>query len=150
MLNLLVLFICVPLVELYLLFKLAEHTSIGATLLIVILTGVVGTWLARSQGWRTYQRIQREIQGGHVPTTALLDAAMIFVAGALLLTPGILTDLFGLSLLIPFFRRRYRVWAARWIKRHFHVVSASDFSGTEGRSRIIDSYVSKPEQDDQP
>jgi UPF0716 protein FxsA len=139
--KLLVLFIVVPLVELWLLLLLAQHTTASFTLLVVIVTGVVGTALARSQGWRTYQQIHQQVHEGHLPAEALLDAAMIFVAGALLLTPGILTDLFGLSLLVPFFRRQYRRWTAEWMKRHFRVTTFPPPSPPGSRSRIIDSYV---------
>ena len=75
---LLLLFIVVPFVELALLLKLAEITSWLHTLLLVIVTGVLGTWLARSQGVRTYRKIQQSLSAGQMPTDSLLDAAMIF------------------------------------------------------------------------
>ena len=68
---------------------------------------------------------------------------MIFCAGALLLTPGLLTDIFGLSLLIPWFRQRYRRRITAWIDRHFQV-HAFDASSSQERTKIIDSYVVEP------
>lgn len=141
--KLLILFIAVPFLELALLLYLADTTSWSFTLGVVIVTGIVGSFLAKSQGWRTYQRIQQELAAGRMPGESMVDAVMIFVAGALLLTPGILTDAFGFSLLIPVCRRFYRARLSRWFKSRFHVQSdgAGGWTATSGRSEIIDSYV---------
>ncbi len=138
--KLLALFVLVPLAELTLLLLLARQTGLWTALATVVGTGVAGTLLARSQGLKTLRGIQRELSEGKIPTDRLLDAAMIFCAGALLLTPGLLTDAFGLSLLIPVFRRRYRQILRQWISRHFHVGPFAS-TGTAERSEIIDSYV---------
>ncbi len=138
--KLLALFVLVPLVELVLLLILAAHTGLGTTLLIVVGTGVAGTLLARSQGWKTMRNIQLAVSQGKNPTDSLLDAAMIFCAGALLLTPGLLTDALGLSLLVSPVRRQYRKLLRRWISRHFQIGSF-DSTVTDDRSEIIDSYV---------
>ena len=138
---LLLLFIVVPFVELALLLKLAELTSWIHTLLLVIATGVLGTWLARSQGLRTYRKIQQPLSAGQMPTDSLLDAAMIFVAGALLLTPGILTDLFGFSLLFPMTRQLYRRWLVKRFKARFTMQTRFGNSEPRPGAEIIDSYV---------
>ena len=106
--QLLFLFCVVPFVELWLLLAVAERTSALATLALVIFTGIVGAGLARQQGFSVLQKLQSEMAANRVPTTALADGAMILVAGALLLTPGILTDAFGFSLLVPPIRVLYR------------------------------------------
>ena len=90
LLKLLALFVIVPLVELALLLKLGDVVGWEVTLFIVIVTGAVGSWLAKSQGWRAYRRIHEELTAGRLPAEPLMDAVMIFIAGALLLTPGIL------------------------------------------------------------
>ena len=138
---LLLLFIGVPFVELVLLLKMADMTSPWHTLLLVIVTGMVGTWLARSQGIRTYRKIQQALAAGQMPTDSLIDAAMIFVAGALLLTPGILTDLFGFSLLFPPTRRLYRHWLVTRFKGRFKMQTTFNPDGREQASQVIDSYV---------
>ncbi|MFO7903351.1 MAG: FxsA family protein [Pirellulaceae bacterium] len=138
--KLLFLFVVVPLVELMLLLLLADWTSAQFTFLLVIVTGVVGTLLARSQGWKTFRRIQLELNNGKLPTDALLDAAMIFCAGTLLLTPGVLTDILGMTLLIPICRRWYRRRLLTWIRRHFKIQTFHS-AAADDRSRIIDSYV---------
>jgi UPF0716 protein FxsA len=150
---LLLAFILVPLVELSLLLLLGAHTYWWLPLAVVIVTGACGAWLARLQGFQTYRRIQQDLREGRLPADSLLDAAMIFVAGALLLTPGMLTDLFGFSLLLPPCRRFYKRAAVRWAKANFRVrtfagpgTGPGDFASTH-RDRIIDSYVVDRSQD---
>lgn len=95
------LFIVVPAVEMTLLVELGSRIGGVGTLALVITTGVVGASLAKRAGLDVLRRIQTETQQGHVPTDALLDGAIILVAGVLLVTPGILTDLVGFACLIP-------------------------------------------------
>lgn len=142
LLRLFLLFIVVPFVELVLLLRLAQATSPAATLALVIVTGIIGTLLARSQGFRTYQEIQRALAEGRVPTDSLIDGVLIFIAGAVLLTPGILTDLCGFTLLIPFTRRYVRIWLVKRFKKHFKMDTAFAKDTTQpGSSEVIDSYV---------
>lgn len=147
--KLLALFIFVPLAELWLLLSLARHTSIWTALLVVLVMGVAGTLLVKAQGCRTMRRITEELQQGRLPTDALLDAAMIFCAGALLLTPGLLTDMLGISLLIPYCRRRYRRAVVPWVRKHMHIQSWTG-APPNARSEIVDSYVINPPDDKRP
>jgi UPF0716 protein FxsA len=101
LLKLIALFTIVSLTELFLLMKLAELTSVGLTIGIVVLTCIVGGTLARREGLRAWQRIVQELAAGRLPGDALIDGMIILVGGALLVTPGILTDLVGLATLIP-------------------------------------------------
>ncbi len=151
--KLLILFVVVPLIELTLLLGLGHRTGPLVPLLVVIATGFAGTLLARMQGWKTFRRIQVELSEGKLPTNALLDATMIFCAGALLLTPGMLTDAFGMSLLIPFTRRWYRRRLLAWIRNNFKVQAFNAFNpnatpfdpnASGERSQVIDSYVVDP------
>lgn len=154
--RLLLLLVVTPIVELYLLFRVSELTSPLFTIILTIVTGVVGSRLAKRQGWKTYQRIQQEMSGGRMPTDSLVDAFMILAAGLLLMTPGVLTDIFGFSLLVPFFRTLYRGWLIDWFKQNvkvqtFHSQSFSaGFTGRPEQSdEIIDSYVvEKPKEID--
>jgi UPF0716 protein FxsA len=84
------------------------------TIALVILTGVAGAALARAQGLGVVRRLQHELQQGGLPTDALIDGLLILVAGAVLLTPGLLTDLFGFWLLVPRGRSLVRSSVARW------------------------------------
>ena len=105
LLRLLFLFTVVPLIELVLLYWLAQQIDWGPTLGLILLTGFVGAALARHEGLRCLSRIQQKMADGQLPGDPLLDGLMILVAGALLVTPGVLTDLVGFALLMPVFRR---------------------------------------------
>lgn len=111
LLRLLLLFTLVPLVELYLLIRLGRYIGVGATVAIVIGTGVVGAWLTRMQGLRVLRELRQRIESGQMPTGPLIDGLLILVAGAVLLTPGLITDACGFLLLTP----RFRAVVHRWI-----------------------------------
>ncbi len=105
------LFLCftlIPVIELYLLIK--AGTVIGGfnTVLLVIFTGFAGAWLARMEGMNTMMKLRANLQQGLMPAEELLDAAIIFVAGAVLITPGLLTDGLGLLLLWPVTRNKFK------------------------------------------
>jgi UPF0716 protein FxsA len=115
--RLILLFTLVPLVELFLLIKIG--TVIGAlpTVLIVVGTGVLGAYLARQQGFQVWSRIQREMELGMFPAEDLLDGLLIFGAGVVLLTPGVITDVLGILILIPVTRHYIREWIKRRLQR---------------------------------
>jgi UPF0716 protein FxsA len=102
--RLLLLFVIVPAVELALLIEVGGRIGTLATLGLIAATGVVGAALARSQGLSVLRQVQRELAEGRLPAGALVDGAIILVAGALLMTPGILTDALGFLCLLPGFR----------------------------------------------
>ena len=116
--RLVLLFTLVPLVELFLLIKIG--TMIGAlpTVLIVVGTGVLGAYLARQQGFQVWSRIQREMELGMFPAEDMLDGLLIFGAGVVLLTPGVITDVIGILILIPF----TRLYIREWIKRRLQIM----------------------------
>ena len=95
------LFIVVPAVELVLLIEVGKQFGTLATLGLIVATGFIGAALARHQGLAVLSRLRSEVGAGHLPGDALLDGALILVAGALLVTPGVLTDAVGFLLLIP-------------------------------------------------
>lgn len=103
--RLLFLFIVVPIAELYLLIQLGMRIGLMPTLGTIVLTGFLGATLARWQGLSILSKIQNELRLGRPPALELLEGAMVAVGAIVLLAPGILTDLFGFSLLIPNFRK---------------------------------------------
>ena len=113
-------FVLMPMIELALMMRLAEGIGWQRALIVVIVTGVVGAALARSQGLRVLRDIQRETQAGRLPAARLLDGVMILVAGVLLITPGLLTDGVGLGLLVPPVRSAIRAWLRRRIENGIH------------------------------
>ena len=98
---LLSLFVIVPFVELVLLRWLADATSWQFAVLVVLVTGIGGSALARWQGIGVWRKLQTQLAGGELPGKTLVDGMLILFAGAFLITPGILTDILGFLLLIP-------------------------------------------------
>ncbi len=111
--RLIFLFVAVPLVELAILLQVAQVIGLVPTIALVVTTGVAGAALARHQGLRAFLAVQQELASGRLPGRALLDGLSILVGGAFLLTPGILTDIAGFSLLLPLSRR----WLQGVVKR---------------------------------
>jgi UPF0716 protein FxsA len=103
--RLLLLFINVPALELILLIQIGQWVGTLPTFGLIIFTGILGAFLARRQGVQVLGRMRSEMQKGQLPTEAIFDGAIILVAGALLMTPGILTDTVGFLCLIPATRR---------------------------------------------
>ena len=107
---LILLFVLVPVVELALLIKIGQHIGVGYTIGIVIVTGVVGAYLAKLQGLITMRSIQEEINQGRMPADRLFDGVIILCSAILLLTPGVITDIIGFMGLIPFTRNLFKKW----------------------------------------
>jgi len=133
------LFVLVPLAELTLLLMIAEVTHWWVSLGIVIATGFIGASLARYQGAQAWRRLSGDLRSGKLPTDSGLDAVLILIAGIVLITPGVLTDVAGILLLIPLTRgvarRRIKKWAAKRFKVDTQVM----------RSQVVDSYVVEDE-----
>ena len=104
LMRLILLFTIVPLVELAILFKLNAYIGFFSTIGIVVFTGVLGAYLAKSQGKEILFRIRYEMQDGRLPGDQLINGLCVLVGGAMLLTPGILTDMVGFTLVIPMTR----------------------------------------------
>jgi UPF0716 protein FxsA len=114
-LKLFLAFTLVPFMEIYLLIKIGAQVGAFNTILIVILTGLLGASLARLEGIKTMTKVRDSLNRGDLPAEEMLDAMLIFVAGVVLLTPGFLTDLTGLALLVP----KLRFWFKRWLRKKF-------------------------------
>ena len=100
-----VVFLLVPLVEIWLLIQVGGVIGAGWTIFLVVLTAVLGATLVRAQGLSTYGRIQAMLARGQMPALEMLEGLALFLAGALLLTPGFFTDGVGFVLLVPKLRR---------------------------------------------
>lgn len=117
MARLLLLFVVLPAAELALLIEIGSRIGTAATLALIGVTGVVGASLARWQGLGVVTAIQRETTAGRLPAAALVDGVIILLAGALLVTPGVLTDIFGFMCLLPAFRRLIKRALIRRLER---------------------------------
>lgn len=98
---LLLLFIAIPMIEIALFIQVGGVIGLGWTLMIVLATAVIGSWLVRQQGSMALQQLQQSFHALNDPTEPLAHGAMILFSGALLLTPGFFTDAVGFALLIP-------------------------------------------------
>ncbi len=119
--RLLILFTLVPLLELLLLVKLGEVIGFWATVALVVATGALGALLTRIQGLRVLRQVQAELREGRVPAERLLDGLLILIAGAVLLTPGLITDALGFFLLVPPGRRAVRKVISAAAARRFRI-----------------------------
>lgn len=113
-------FLIIPIVEIALFLAVGQSIGIGPTILIVLVTAVAGSYLVARQGRETWFRLTGEFAEGTFPAESLAHGAMILVAGALLLTPGFLTDAVGFALLFPPVREFIRIkvlerYRDRWI-----------------------------------
>ena len=98
------LFLTVPLVEIYFLIQIGEHIGALSTILLCILTAAIGAILLRIQGILTLLRAQRKLQQGEIPADDLLEGLILLISGVLLLTPGFATDVIGFLCLVPALR----------------------------------------------
>lgn len=120
---LLKLFLCftlIPMVELYLLIKVGTVIGGFNTILLVILSGFAGAWLARMEGMNTMFKVRQALNEGIMPAEELIDALIILIAGLVLITPGLLTDTFGLLLLWPVTRKKFK----QFLRRKFDEMQA--------------------------
>jgi len=122
--RLLLAFIIIPILEIYLLIKVGSIIGGLTTILLIILTAIIGTRLLRSQGIATLRKVQTSIQQGEIPTDALLEGIFIILGGALLLTPGFFTDAVGFICLIPILRQ----YLVSWLRKRIAQPIASTFS----------------------
>ncbi len=150
LLKLILLFSIVPLVELALLIQIGRQAGVIFTIVLVGITGVIGVSLARSQGFKTVGRIKNNLNQGHLPADDLLGGLLILGGALFLLTPGLLTDIAGFLLVIPYSRKFFVKIVKRklghHIKDNFHSQYFS-FS-TEDFSDDFDSQQNKNEPEE--
>jgi UPF0716 protein FxsA len=113
------LFLVVPLVELAVIIQIGQWLGVADTIALLVLMSVAGAWLAKREGLAVLRRIQQQLERQRMPGAELLDAGLILLAGALLLTPGFLSDAVGLLLLLPPVRAAVRRGLRRYLARRF-------------------------------
>ncbi len=151
-----VLFIVIPFTELMILLEVGAALGVWPTLGIIILTAMIGYHLFRYQGLKTWRQVESQLAQGEMPTQSVLEGVVILLAGALMITPGLITDTIGLICLLPFSRK----WVLAIVKKRFkskvsvhsahynyhreeHYSSSS--SGNEGRT--VDGEFTDLDQD---
>jgi UPF0716 protein FxsA len=135
------LLIAVPIIELYVLIQVGQVIGVGWTILLLIGISVVGTILLKREGMATWRRLNETIRTGHMPTDEVTDGALVLMGGALLLTPGFVTDVFGLFLLFPLTRSVAKIFA----RKAFGVTMATRFPGVSAATatgrKVYDARV---------
>ena len=133
----LALFILIPLIEIYLFIKVGASIGAFNTILLILATAVIGVALLRRQGMSTLQKVQLQMQQGELPAIGMIEGIMLFVAGALLLTPGFFTDTIGFILLIPPLRKVLALWL---LERSGWIVPIRTHN-SQGRSSSTRNYI---------
>ena len=143
-------FLAVPLIEIALFIQIGGSIGLRWTLLIVVITAVLGTYLVRQQGIQVLQRVQNSFNQLQDPREALAHGAMILFSGALLLTPGFFTDAVGFALLVPGVRLVVFKWARSKIKVASFTTHGTANRPSHEQSDIIDGeYSELPEDRDE-
>jgi UPF0716 protein FxsA len=101
-------FIVVPIVEIYVLIQVGQVIGPWWTILLLIADSILGTWLIRREGGRAWQALRSALDSGRMPAKELADGALILIGGTLMLTPGFVTDAFGILLILPVTRPLFR------------------------------------------
>jgi UPF0716 protein FxsA len=127
----LLVFVGVPLLELYLLIRVGSEIGALPTIGLSILTAILGSWLVRVQGFSVLLRVRGMLDRGEVPALEVLDGALLLIAGVMLLLPGFITDALGFLLLIPPLRRFV-------IRRFVRVIPVHSQPQGEGGPRVIE------------
>jgi UPF0716 protein FxsA len=123
---LVLLFVVLPLADLLLLLEIGTWLGSPTTVALTVLTGVVGAWLVQREGRRVWRAWRKALDGMTVPEHGLVEAALVLLGGVLLVTPGVMTDLVGIVLILP--------WSRRAIARH--VRAAIDRRLARGALRV--------------
>jgi len=130
----------VPFLEIYLLLQIGGLIGPVPTIVLVVLTAVMGTALLRRQGLATWQRFQHSMAQGAIPAYELIEGPIILVGGALLLTPGFITDLLGFACLVPSLRRRI----AQYLLEN-HLLQAAGFQATVKPGDVLEGEFHRDE-----
>ena len=126
---LVVVFLLVPLAELFVIIQVGQAFGALNTIALLIIISAVGAWLVKREGTSVWRRFQHQVSAGAVPGREIADGVMILFAGALLMSPGFLTDLLGISLLLPPVRAVVRAALMKRAARRAGIVRLEGFGG---------------------
>ena len=136
-LAMLVLFIGVPLLEIYVLIQIGQVIGPWWTILLLIADSIFGTWLIRREGGRAWRALREALQSGRMPGRELADGALILIGGTLMLSPGFVTDVFGLVMILPFTRPFARRVLTALVGRRLIVVANGPGQSNRPGPRVI-------------
>ena len=146
-LKLFLLFTILPSFELWLLFQVKDQIGLFETIWLVVLTGIIGASMAKTQGLMVLQDLQSQSKMGLPPTQTLVEGVLVLVGGVLLVTPGILTDAFGFSLIIPFTRKLWAPFVRSWFGKRVKTQGSFHYSTSGGfRTQESDNPIRETEE----
>ncbi|MCK9635149.1 MAG: FxsA family protein [Methylobacter tundripaludum] len=132
----------IPFAEIYLLIQVGGIIGAFPTILLVVFTAVLGAWLLRQQGFSTFQRFQESLAQGVIPAYEMIEGPIILVGGALLLTPGFITDIIGFACLIPSLRRKI----AQYVIENYLIQGGAHFQQAKAaENNVLEGEFSKEE-----
>lgn len=147
---LLLLFLLVPLTEIYFLIVVGGWIGALPTIALVVLTALIGATLARHQGLVTLQRVQASMARGELPAIEMLEGALLLVGGLLLLTPGFFTDAAGFVCLFPWTRRALALWGLKRMTTVMPPARGGPPGGGGHARHTIEGEFSREDDDQQP
>ncbi|CCQ97975.1 FxsA cytoplasmic membrane protein [[Clostridium] ultunense Esp] len=115
--KIILLFILLPILDLYILIKASQTMGFGVTVVLIILTGIAGYYLAKTEGRLVIRNINNAMSQGNIPGNEILTGFSILIGGFLLLLPGIVTDIIGITMVLPGTRNFYKEYIRRKIER---------------------------------
>jgi UPF0716 protein FxsA len=110
-------FVAVPVLEIYVIIQVGQVIGAWWTILLLIADGVFGSWLVKREGRRAWRALRSALEAGRMPSTELADGMLILVGGTLMVSPGFVTDVFGILLILPVTRPVGRRLLARFVNR---------------------------------
>ncbi len=140
-----ILFLCfllIPIIEITLLIKVGGYIGALNTAFIVVLTAIIGSMMLKRQGFATLSRAREKLNQGQIPLQEMMEGICLAVGGALLITPGFVTDIVGFTLLLPYARK----WLAISLSKHLH--HSSTFVASNEFTQRNDSSIIEGELDD--
>jgi UPF0716 protein FxsA len=112
-------FVVLPVIEIYVLIQIGQVIGAWWTVLLLVADGLFGSWLMKREGTRAWAALTTALRSGKMPARELADGALILVGGTLLVTPGFVSDIFGLFFVLPITRPLARAWLTRFLTRRF-------------------------------
>lgn len=144
------LFIIMPVVEIYVLIKASAFWGVSRSIGVILLTGFFGAWMLRTQGRAILMQTQQQVQRGEIPTEQIMDGLLVFGGGLLLLTPGFITDLFGFCMILPAIRPLFKVALIRYFRRMVERGNVHIYGASQNFSRSQRKPDSDPKEESSP
>ena len=146
-----VVFLVIPIVEIYVMLQVADSIGVPETILLLVAISMAGAWLAKMAGLGVLNRLQRTVRAGKVPSAELVDGALVLFAAALMLTPGFITDCLAILLLVPPSRALVRGVVLRRIRTRgglFQVITTVPTGSRPGTDEVwdVESWEEPPER----